>query len=297
MTDNFNSEKQSRLHTILKNDAHIRCADFGKARAGTCCCCNDTLLYVFRWIFFIPMAAIAILNTYGDWHGSIYYESEWGFILTTFSIFCTLMAHHSKWFHSAAVYTSEISMGFNIIITPIFWLVLMPIFINAAMHPPKNAPVPAPAPPKTVGDDHGWFDFTKTGGWVAFEMIFVHSTPIIYSSIELHCTEMVFLKRDSKWCFLAGVIYFFCNMWGTFYVLHGYPIYPIPGFKWDPAWLTVVLYLLQAPVLYGINNCVAGIVQKRRGWVDDGLHDINHFDKVDGNDVELSANTNQNQIQ
>ena len=65
-------------------------------------------------------------------------------------------------------------------------------------------------------------------------MMFVHSSPIIYSSIELHCTEMVFLKRDSKWCFLAGVIYFFCNMWGSFYVLGGKPIYPIPGFTWDP---------------------------------------------------------------
>ena len=190
------------------------------------------------------MFAVAVINTWLDWHGSIYYESEWGFILTTFSIFCTLMAHHSKWFHSAAVYTSEVSMGFNCIITPIFWFVLMPYAIYKATHPdPTPTPAPNPAPPSPP-KAHGWFDFTNSGEWLAFELTFVHLAPIVYSSIELHCTEMVFLKRDSKWCFLAGVIYFFCNMWGTFCVLDGYPIYPIPGLMWNPVWLTVLLYLI-----------------------------------------------------
>ena len=230
MTDNFNSEKKSTLENILKNDAHIRCADFTKARG----CCSDTGLYIFRWMFFIPMAFVAIVNTYQDWHGSVYFESEWGFILTTISIFFTLMAHHSKWFHSAAVYTSELAMGFNIIITIIFWFVLTPIIVYAITHAPAPVDPSAAANPDvplvpTAPTKQGWFDFTKTGTWLAFEMIFVHSSPIIYSSCELHFTEMVFLKRDSKWCFLAGVIYVFANMWGTFFVLDGAAIYPIPG--------------------------------------------------------------------
>ena len=49
-----------------------------------------------RWVFFIPMVAGTIINTVEDWHTSIYFESEWGFILTTFSIFCTLMANRGN---------------------------------------------------------------------------------------------------------------------------------------------------------------------------------------------------------
>jgi len=64
-----------------------------------------------------------------------------------------------------------------------------------------------------------------------FELCFVHSTPIINSIIELKITDMVFLKRDSKWCFLAGFIYMFCNYWGYADVMHA-PVYPIPWLNW-----------------------------------------------------------------
>ena len=80
------------------------------------------------------MVAGTIINTVEDWHTSIYFESEWGFILTTFSIFCTLMANHSKWFHSAAVFTCAVALGFNIVIFPIFWFVLIPTFIYKKFH-------------------------------------------------------------------------------------------------------------------------------------------------------------------
>ena len=64
-----------------------------------------------------------------------------------------------------------------------------------------------------------------------FELIFVHSAPIINSIIELCVTDMVFLKRDSKWMFLAGIIYMFCNYWGAVDVIHA-PVYTIPFLEW-----------------------------------------------------------------
>tara|TARA_B110000285_G_C14741516_1_gene431003 strand:+ start:387 stop:506 length:120 start_codon:yes stop_codon:yes gene_type:complete len=39
------------------------------------------------------------------------------------------MAHYSTWFHSAAVVTSEIAMALNIVITIIFWGVLVPVIV------------------------------------------------------------------------------------------------------------------------------------------------------------------------
>ena len=63
-----------------------------------------------------------------------------------------------------------------------------------------------------------------------FELAFVHSAPIINSTIELLSTDMVFLKRDAKWAFLAGIIYMFCDYWG-FLVLNG-PVYNIPLLNW-----------------------------------------------------------------
>ena len=61
-----------------------------------------------------------------DWRSSIYYESEWGFILSTVSMLTSILAHYSKWSHSIAMYTSELAMSFNIIITILFWGVIVP---------------------------------------------------------------------------------------------------------------------------------------------------------------------------
>jgi len=178
------------------------------------------------------------------------------------------MAHYSTWFHSAAVVTSEIAMALNIVITIIFWGVLVPMAIAAikkyyADHP-DGPPAPAPGP-----GDTGFLAFTHTMWWTVFEMCYVHSSPIINSIIELSVTDMVFLKRDSKWCFLAGFIYMFCNYWGYSDVLHT-AVYPIPWLNWPKGehWKSWLGYGLQAPAFYGLNYCVASWVQAKRGYVE-----------------------------
>jgi len=92
------------------------------------------------------------------------------------------------------------------------------------IHPP-DPPAPTPECPTD------WTKFTCTLPWIFGELAFVHSAPIINSTIELLVTEMVFLKRDAKWAFVAGIIYMFCNYWGSEFVLHS-AIYNIPFCNW-----------------------------------------------------------------
>lgn len=131
-------------------------------------------------------------------------------------------------------------MGFNIVITPIFWLLLAPmIFPNI---------------------DYS----TSAGKWEAFEMSFVHSVPLMVSTFELLATEMVFLHQDSWICGGAGVVYTFFNLWGCIDLKH--MIYPI--LDWSHPWATFFGYLCQAPVLYGINTCIATKTQHNRHFIE-----------------------------
>jgi len=118
-----NFTAKDHLLSVLATDAHQEAAHF---RTSRCKCCSDRCLLVYRILFFLPCAFVLFVNTYGDWRGTVYFESEWGFAFSTVSILFSILAHFTKWFHSAAMITSEIAMGFNIIITIIFWGVLVP---------------------------------------------------------------------------------------------------------------------------------------------------------------------------
>ena len=113
-----------------------------------------------------------------------------------------------------------------------------------------------------------WLNFTNSIEWMFFEQCFVHSMPIINSTIELIFTNMVFLKRDAKYVFLGGFIYIFANYWG--YDITKSPVYDIhiPGFdfSWRNKFETFYTYLLQAVVLYILCYIIAIITQKIDGF-------------------------------
>ena len=226
---------------LLQQDDHARCANFLKSNykcIGPCC------LVTIRILLFVPMLAIFIINTMMNPWDSLYFESEWGFALTTFSLFTSLMAHYSNWWHSAAVHSSELAMGFNICIVPIFWSYQIPYFL-----------------------DH-WDEMAQSDGgrWLLFELCSVHSLPIITSITELVITDMVFLKRDSKWNFIAGILYIGANWAG--YQDNGIPMYDYWGLDWKNPWLTIGLFVFQACVLYGINYGIAVCTQKKHKFVE-----------------------------
>ena len=76
------------------------------------------------------MCFILLLNTYNDPKMTIYYESEWGLWITTLSLFASILAHCSDYWTTIAVYSSEVCKGYNLIISPIFWLIMATSFMQ-----------------------------------------------------------------------------------------------------------------------------------------------------------------------
>ena len=58
-----------------------------------------------------------------------------------------------------------------------------------------------------------------------FEMSIVHSVPLISMIIQIYMTDMVFLKKDWKMCFTAGLSYIFADWLG--FKMEGHPMYPV----------------------------------------------------------------------
>ena len=132
--------------------------------------------------------------------GMVYYESEWGYVITMYSLIASMYASEDKTWNKQAIISAEIAMGFNIAITPIFWGILAPMIF------PK-------------------LNWDKIGGFIGFEMTIVHVLPIVVSVTNLYMTKMVFLHRDTKWCFLSGVAYTFFDFLGV--RNEGHALYPV----------------------------------------------------------------------
>ena len=69
----------------------------------------------------IPMCVVTVyifITKPKDW---FLMESYWGFNISLVSCFCSLMAVYSKWWQTAAVFTSELAWGFNLLIVPGYW--------------------------------------------------------------------------------------------------------------------------------------------------------------------------------
>jgi hypothetical protein len=139
------------------------------------------------------------------------------------------------------------AMSFNIIITPIFWLALAKFIFNKDLIKCLN---------DETNPQHGFCRY------YAFSEACIHSVPLLFSITEIMCTKMVFLHRDSWYMAAAGVTYTLFNAVGC-YILKTV-IYPYP-FDWSTnSFLTLFCYLLQAPILYFINECIATCTQRRR---------------------------------
>ena len=83
-----------------------------------------------RVLLFVPMLVLLIYTFATKPKNVAYFESYWTFLITVLSLFLSMMAHFSKWFHSMAVFTSELSMCFNICVVPCFWIARYPDFVK-----------------------------------------------------------------------------------------------------------------------------------------------------------------------
>ena len=180
-------------------DDHIRCADFEESN---CKCFSKYCLLMIRILLFVPMFAMLVFMLYKKPKDVAYFESYWTFTLTVISLFTSMMAHYSKWWHSLAVFTSEVSMCFNICVVPVFWIARYQAFVNFWQ---KNE------------------SYDVTERIYLFQLAFTHSMPMLTSVIELLITKMCFLKKDSKWVFLVGILYIPVNYYGSIDI--GQPVY------------------------------------------------------------------------
>ena len=110
---------KEKARDYMIQDDHIRCADFEESN---CKCFSKGCLLMIRILLFVPMCAMLVYTLYTKPKDVAYFESYWTFTLTVISLFTSMMAHYSKWWHSLAVFTSELSMCFNICVVPVFWI-------------------------------------------------------------------------------------------------------------------------------------------------------------------------------
>ena len=132
----------------------------------------------------------------------IYFLSDWGHVITVFSIFATCKAQmpgsQNHWPYWACIST-ELAIAMNMVITPLFWLCLAPMI----------------------------FPHLKWSGYdlyVRIRYTCVHSIPMLTSLINILISNQKFLSRDWKFIFSAGQVYLVCNYIGTMQT--GHSIYP-----------------------------------------------------------------------
>lgn len=145
------------------------------------------------------------MNIYVNYHYAnmmdmFYYESEWGFLITMAHLGMSMVACENKAWNKWAVVTAEIALGFDLIIEPLFWAAIAP----------------------SVFPDMGWSGIDL---YWRIEMSIVHMIPLVSMVIQLYMTDMVFLKKDWKMCFTAGVCYIFADWLG--FKNEGHPMYPV----------------------------------------------------------------------
>ena len=131
-----------------------------------------------------------------------------------FHIGASMMAGEYKDWNKIAIVSGEIALGFDLIIEPLFWKEIAP----------------------SVFPDMGWSGLDL---YWRVEMPFVHSIPIIAMFINIGITDMVFLKKDWRMCFVAGILYIGADYLG--FRMEGHPMYPVVD--WSNPKVTIGIFM------------------------------------------------------
>lgn len=127
-----------------------------------------------------------------------FFFTFWGYFVSMFSVFASMKAATYYEWQSTAVILTEVGHSLNIMIMPLFWILLWP----------GIAPM-------------GWHWNT----WqVMMHMITLHSVPFISTTINIAVTDMHILRDDWSKVVKAGLCYVATNLVGQF--IYGQPLYP-----------------------------------------------------------------------
>jgi len=91
-------------------------------------------------------------------------------------------------------------------------------------------------------------------------MSIVHSIPLISMIIQIYMTDMVFLKKDWKMCFTAGLLYIGADFLG--FKMEGHPMYPVVD--WKNYKTTIGIFFIQAVILGVMELLIACFLQWKR---------------------------------
>lgn len=190
---------------------------------------------MFNIMFIQFLMNIYVNYKYANLMDMFYYESEWGFIITMVHLAFSYKACDNKEWNKWAVVSAEIALGFDLVIEPLFWKMIAP----------------------NVFPDMGW---TGIDLYWRFEMSIVHSIPLCAMIIQIAMTDMVFLKKDYKMCFTAGICYIFADFLG--FKAEGHPMYPIVD--WTNYKTTIGIFFVQAVILGLMELLIASFLQWKR---------------------------------
>ena len=105
---------------------------------------------------------------------------------------------------------------FNVVITVFFWYYLAPNIFEK------------------LNNQQQFKTFMK------IHLTTLHTLPLLFVTLNILVTKIVFLQRDYKICGFAGLIYMIFNAFGTFAI--GHPLYPIA--TWSDIYGTVGMFIL-----------------------------------------------------
>ena len=207
---------KDKLKGVLQHPSHVACADFEQSNFMTV---DSECLKHIRIGLLIPMVGLSVyimITKPKDW---FLMESYWGFNLSLISCFCSLMVHYSKWWQTAAVFSSELSWGFNIMIVPAYWNFEWRNFIRDYMA-------------STAAEN---IEYATAAT--------VHTSGMVCSIIELCFVKMVFLKQDCKYSFIFALLYIPINYFGGVYI-YGHPVYYQNAWvNWSRPWVTLGVWV------------------------------------------------------
>lgn len=119
-------------------------------------------------------------------------------------------------------------MNFNIVITPVFWIILR---------------------------TYSWSLFPAGTPLAAYVLVGLHHIlPLFTSIVNLLLTKQYFLHKTSKIVLIMTLVYIPTNLFGCY--LMGEPIYPY-WFDWSNPLLTLSVFLSQSFLLYHLQNMLA----------------------------------------
>ena len=184
----------------LPVEEYKKCAHFDKP-----CFVSKPTLYCIRLLFFMfhmGMFSASIGTNEFLWFW--YYLTFQSFCVTMFSALASFKASSVPAWQTAAMFSAEIAFGLNWVATILFWVVLAPSIFPTLKW-------------------HGMDLFLRV------HLTTLHSVPFAFSVTNIALTDMVILKKDTKWVFCAGIQYLFANLIGT--IAAGHPLYPIVDWK------------------------------------------------------------------